>query len=169
VTNVVITEESLAEQLRFFAGAASDPDAADIDLDPQPGSRLRCATIDGRHVDPTEAVAAALLGHVRRVIVDSAGTVIDLGRRSRVFTGPAQLAVRLSSTECYWPGCHVPVNQCQTDHLRPWAPPHHGTTSPDNGGPACGRHNRLKARGFTAWRDPAGGWHTLRPDGTELH
>lgn len=168
VTNIVIAEESLAEQLRFFAGAGPDPDAPDVDVDPDPGARLRCATIDGRHVDPTEAVAAALLGHVRRVIIDAAGTVIDLGRQSRVFTGPAQLAVRLSSTECYWPGCHVPVSQCQSDHLRPWAPPHNGTTSPDNGGPACGRHNRFKQKGFTTWRDGTGRWHTRRPDGTEL-
>ncbi len=169
VTNVVIDEASFYDQLRRFAGADPDSDAPDPVVDPQPGTRLRCGTIDGHHVDPTEIVAAALLGHVRRVVIDSAGTVIDLGRRSRVFTGPAQLAVRLAAIECYWPGCHVPVADCQIDHLKPWASPHNGSTSPGNGGPACGRHNRFKHRhGYTAWRDPAGHWHTLRPDGTEL-
>jgi hypothetical protein len=168
VTNVVITQEAFEEQLRRFAGAEPDPDRPDPHIDPRPGVRLRCATIDGGHLDPAEAVAAALVGHVRRVVIGADGVVIDLGRRSRVFTGAAQLAVRLSSTECYWPGCHVPVSRCQIDHLRPWAGPERGRTSPDNGGPACGRHNRYKERGFTAWRDPTGQLHVLRADGTEL-
>ena len=40
---------------------------------------------------------------------------------------------------------------------------------PDNGGPACARHNRWKQQhGFRTWRDPTGQWHTYRPDGTEI-
>ena len=116
----------------------------------------------------TEAVANALVGHVRRVVIDAEGTVIDLSRRRRLFTGAAALAVKLASSECYWPGCHVPVTDCQSDHLIPWADHGGGSTNPGNGGPACGRHNRMKERGFTAWRDPAGQWHTYRPDGTEI-
>ena len=41
-------------------------------------------------------------------------------------------------------------------------------TAPDNGGPACGRHNRLKSSGYSARRDASGTWHVHRPDGTEL-
>ncbi|MBX3286901.1 MAG: DUF222 domain-containing protein [Actinobacteria bacterium] len=168
VANIVIDQATFEEEVRRFAGAAPSPDRPEPDIDPQPGTRLRCATVDGGHVDPTEAVAAALVGHVRRVVIGADGVVTDLGRRSRVFTGPAKLAVRLSSTECYWPGCHVPVSHCEADHLRPWSGPERGRTSPANGGPACGRHNRFKERGFTAWRDPGGTMHVLRPDGTEL-
>ena len=43
-----------------------------------------------------------------------------------------------------------------------------GSTSPGNGGPACGTHNRHKERGFSVRRDEAGHWHTYRPDGTEI-
>ena len=43
-----------------------------------------------------------------------------------------------------------------------------GRTHPGNGGPFCGRHNRLKQKGFAVWRDPAGEWHVARPDGTEI-
>ena len=96
------------------------------------------------------------------------GRAIETVSRPPRFTGAAQLAVKLSATECYWPGCQVPVSQCQIDHLEPWAPPRNGKTCPENGAPICGRHNRFKEHGFHAWRDPAGAWQILRPDGTAL-
>lgn len=76
--------------------------------------------------------------------------------------------MKLASSECYWPGCHVPVSDCQIDHLIAWADHGGGRTDPRNGGPACGRHNRHKQRGFTVRRDQSGQWHTYRPDGTEI-
>ncbi|HEX2576522.1 MAG TPA: HNH endonuclease signature motif containing protein [Aquihabitans sp.] len=103
---------------------------------------------------------------MRRVVIDADGVVVDMGRRRRLFTGPAQLAARLNATECYWPGCHVPTTSTQTDHLEPWTDG--GTTDLTNAGPACARHNRLKHHGYTVHRDPAGTWHTHRPDGTEI-
>jgi hypothetical protein len=132
------------------------------------GVGYRCTTLDGRPIDPTEAVATALIDHIRRVVIGADSVVIDLGRRRRCFTGAAQLAARLAATECYWPGCHVPVTDCQIDHLIPWADHGGGSTDPGNGGPACGTHNRYKQRGYRVHRDPAGRWHTYRPDGTEI-
>ncbi|MBX3285931.1 MAG: HNH endonuclease, partial [Actinobacteria bacterium] len=169
VTNVVIDHATFERELRriFGPGTHSRPGTepvTDDDID-----RFRCSTLDGHPIDPTEAVVAALHGHIRRVVIDSDSVVTDLGRRVRCFTGPAALAVRLSTTECVWPGCGVPTTRCQIDHLTPWAPPHHGRTDPGNGAPLCGRHNRFKHdHGYRAWRDPAGAWHTSRPDGTEL-
>lgn len=165
VTNIVIDHATFEREVRRLFGtpeeAPEPPTAEEIE-------RFRCSTLDGNPVDPTETVASAMLGHIRRVVIGSDSVVTDLGRRSRCFTGAAQLAAKLSATECYWPGCQVPVSQCQIDHLEPWAPPHHGRTCPENGAPICGRHNRFKEQGFKARRDPAGGWHVLRPDGTEL-
>jgi hypothetical protein len=151
-----------------FYGLA--PTDADLSATRARGRRVgyRCSSLDGRPVDAREAVAAALVGHVRRVVVGADGVVIDLGRRRRLFTGAAQLAVRLSSIHCYWPGCNVVVTRCQTDHLIPWAD-HGGSTNPRNGGPACGKHNRLKEHGYTVHRDHTGAWHITRPDGTEIN
>ncbi|MDH3754640.1 MAG: HNH endonuclease [Acidimicrobiia bacterium] len=126
----------------------------------------RCSTIDGVPLDPTEAVAASLGAHVRRVITDSAGTVIDLGRKARLFTGSARHAVLLHADRCIWPGCHRPASQCEVDHLHPYG--QGGSTDPGNGAPLCGRHNRWKQKGFSTWRDPAGNWHTARSDGSEI-
>ena len=127
-------------------------------VDPLPIDRWRSETTNGTLVDPVAAVSAALRGHVRRVVFDSAGNVIDLGRRRRLFTGTAREAARLQSTRCTWPGCTIRAEHCAIDHLDDWQ--HGGDTSPANGGPACTRHNNLKNRGYRVWRDPEGHWHT---------
>lgn len=128
--------------------------------------KWRCETIDGTLVSPVEAVLAALHGHVRRVVFDSAGNVVDLGRRRRLFEGTVREAVLLVAIRCIWPGCFVPVGRCQADHIEDWQ--HGGCTCSTNGAPLCGRHNRWKNRGYKVWRDPDGIWHTYRPDGTEI-
>ncbi len=43
-----------------------------------------------------------------------------------------------------------------------------GSTSPGNGAPLCGTHNRTKEQGYRITRDPAGTLHVHRPDGTEI-
>ena len=105
-------------------------------------------------------------GQVRRVVVDSAGVVINMGRRRRLFTGNARQAVLLQSSRCVVAGCAAPIRRCQADHLTEWS--RHGPTDGPNGAPVCGRHNRLKNSGYRVHRDQHGFWHTYRPDGTEI-
>lgn len=177
VTDVVIDQLTFERYARRAAGDAPGPDPrlatywSDLARTPAPGEGEagvgpRCSTLDGRRVDPAEAVAASLVGHVRRVVLGSGSVVIDLGRRQRLFTGAAQIAVHLSRTACYWPGCHVPVAHCQADHLDPWSSG--GSTSPGNGAPACGKHNRFRNHGFTVQRGDDGTLHVHRPDGTVI-
>src|SRR5690606_23035026 len=129
-----------------------------------------CMTTTGIALDPTAAVAAALVGHVRRVVVNGEGRIIDFGHRKRLFTGAAREAALvqavLDSTRgrCLWPGCGR--RRCQVDHTTEWQ--HGGPTDLANADWLCLRHNVLKSRGYTTWRDPAGHWHTFRPDGTEI-
>jgi hypothetical protein len=142
--------------LRRLEGAEPEPHDADT---------YRCETLDGVPLEPVEAAAASLVQQVRRVVVDAAGVVIDLGR-ARAFTGGARTAVQLSTSHCPWPGCPVPASHCEIDHTHEHAKG--GRTNPGNGAPFCGRHNRWKQKGFTTWRDPTGDWHVHRPDGTEI-
>ena len=182
VTDIVIDEETFGRTVARITGARPPVDPV---VSVFPTRKHRCSTLDGRPINPVEAVAQALNGHVRRVVVGADSVVIDLGRGRRLFTGAAQLAVRLSATSCYWPGCQVPVTDCQTDHLTPWddrgGTRPGGGTSPGNGAPAFryswagwsvealgGRHNRFKDHGFTVRRDPTGTCHVHRPDGTEI-
>ena len=111
--------------------------------------------------------AAAFAGHVRRVVFDSAGVVIDMGRKRRLFAGSAREAVFLQSSRCIWPGCCLPSGRCQADHADEWMA-HQGATRPGNGAPLCGRHNRWKNKGFRTRRDDDGHWHIYRPDGTAI-
>ncbi|MCY7299635.1 MAG: HNH endonuclease [Ilumatobacteraceae bacterium] len=134
-------------------------------LDPNlPGHR--CETTTGVPVDPYDMLVAAAMGHVRRVVMDSTGVVTDMGRKQRLFTGALRDAVLMHSRRCVWPGCHRPANQCDADHVLPWA--NAGPTNTRNGGPVCSHHNRWKATGYRTWRDPQGHWHHYRPDGTEI-
>jgi hypothetical protein len=181
-TTIVMDRETFEREARRAAGAtvpprpAPDlgplPDNADLDDDIEtaseqhPGRAFRCETADGHPVDPTEAFANALVGRVRRMVVGWDGVVLDASGYHKLFTGPLRAAVMALWLTCYWPGCNVPTHHCQADHLDPRR--NGGRTNPRNGGPACGRHNRLKEHGFTARRDARGRMHVYRPDGTEI-
>ena len=126
----------------------------------------RCDSPSGTPLPRAAALEALLLGHVRRIVVDSAGVVVDAGRRRRLFTGVQRDMVMRIARWCTHPGCTVPARHCQADHTLDHQ--HGGVTSTSNGGPRCGYHNRSKNRGYTVWLDPDGRWHTYHPDGTEV-
>ncbi|HEX4983419.1 MAG TPA: DUF222 domain-containing protein [Ilumatobacteraceae bacterium] len=161
VVNIVTDEATFEAHLRRAAGQR------DVDM-PRPVEydTFRFETTRGIVLDPADIVIAATIGHVRRVVLNSAGVVTDMGRRRRLFTGAAREALDLQSGRCIWPGCGLPANRCQGDHTTEWSDLGH--TKPENGAPACGRHNRLKSRGFRAHLDGDGIWHIYRPDGTEI-
>jgi hypothetical protein len=161
LVNIIVDQATLDHHLARLAGSDPGPiDASTVD-------ERRCETSSGDQLDPNDMLAAVLTGHVRRVVFDAAGVVIDLGRRSRLFTGSSRDAVMLGDRWCLWPGCDQRSGRCQADHTQPWTG--NGPTSPGNGGPACARHNRWKQqRGFLIQRDPTGRWHTYRPDGSEI-
>ena len=123
-------------------------------------------TQTGRRLHPDDAVNAALIGHIRRVVYDASGTVIDLGRRSRLFRGNSREAVMLLLTTCVWIGCDRPIAWCDADHSLGWKA--HGATVPRNGGGLCSCHHPLKERGFHVSRDDVGVWHVIDPDGNEV-
>ncbi len=124
----------------------------------------RCETANGVQLDPLDMVIAARLGHVRRVVLNSAGVVVDLGRKQRLFTGALREVLLALERHCNWCGCHHTPRQ--VDHVLPFS--NAGPTASWNGGPECGHHNRWRTRGYRTWRDPDGHWHHYRPDGSEI-
>lgn len=155
------TYESALTRMRLIPGLTH---SSLLHIDTPTMRTRRCQTSTGVAVEPVEAVARTLHGHIRRVVFDSPSLVTDLGRRQRLFTGAAREAVELQSTHCIWPGCTVPSAHCQHDHLHNWS--EGGGTSPANGAPLCGRHNRHKSKGYTVGRRPGGDWKVTRPDGS---
>ncbi|WP_040491866.1 HNH endonuclease [Ilumatobacter nonamiensis] len=160
LVNIVITKAEYESELAAMMGGRPVRPATIENIDTE-----RCDTSNGVTLSPRDAVIASMIGEVRRVVIDSAGRVTDLGRRRR-FTGAARDAVLLDGRRCLWPGCGRDSQRNQIDHTHEYS--RGGTTTPHNGGPMCGRHNRFKSQGYTAHRDADGTWHVHRPDGTEL-
>ena len=120
--NISVDERTFTETLVKHGMAPapaldhSDATHADGVADPGPAGR-RCETADGTPVHPDDVLGAAIHGHVRRVVFDGAGVVTNLGRRRRLFTGGAREAARLSARRCTRPGCTVPSEFAEVDHL----------------------------------------------------
>lgn len=93
-----------------------------------------------------------------------------------------QLVLRLTYPTCVFPGCSVPSDRCQIDHVAEYDhadPAAGGPTTvagahgPGNLVPLCGFHHRIKTEtgwlsdllpdGTVEWRHPAGGVHTVPP------
>ena len=133
-------------------------------LTPETFTSRRCQTVNGTPIPPSVALQAALAGTFRRIILGPGEASVS--RRSRLFTGPLRKLLEVRDQTCTHPGCDMPATRCQGDHTIAWR--HTRNTSITNGGLRCGKHNRFKEHGFHVWRDPAGTWHTIRPDGTEI-
>lgn len=136
--------------------AGSDPDGW---LD------RRCELADGTPIHPMVLLRAALFGHIRRVLVNSEGEVVDLGRRKRLFEGPARTAAKLLLRSCSHPGCSVKVTYAEVDHIEEWH--EGGRTDQRNADVRCRAHNRFKHRErWTTKRDEHGRRFSIRPDGS---
>ena len=108
-------------------------------------AKARSETDGGLVVPPEHVLQAALLGHVRRVIVDDRGVVLDMGRKRRLFKGAARVAAKLMATHCGQPGCTVGARYAEVDHLDEW---HRdgGATDIANSNIRCHSHNPTKHR-----------------------
>ena len=160
VVNILVDQATFEHHQSKALGGNPDP------LDPLTVGERRSETSRGELLDPADIIVAACIGHVRRVVLDGAGVVLDFGQRRRLFTGPLREAVLLTEARCLWPGCSRPASQCEGDHLLPFA--NAGPTNVANGGPTCGHHNRWKNQGYRTWRDAQGRWHIHRPNGTGI-
>jgi hypothetical protein len=174
IVHVIIDAETLEEELVRIAGdpGLRQPAEDRRRLDELAEGRV-CRTLSGRPLHPSDAVAALLVGHVRRVVVDASSNVIDLGRKRRLFTGSSRDAARLQAAirrrggqSCFWSGCDGTPGRQQCDHHDPWRSG--GRTDVSNSDMGCGFHNRLKEAGFRPVRRPDGGFDLLRPDGTRI-
>ena len=149
-----------------FTGTASPADLiADLLAGPDGFTSRRCETSTGQVLHPHTVLRAALAGHIRRVVLGADNLPINLGRKARVFTGPAREAAKLLAVQCDHLGCNLPADVCEVDHATEWH--EGGRTDRDNAGVECGGHNRDKHRKrWRTRRDTGGRMHTIRADGT---
>ncbi len=180
--HVVIDHRSLHESFTHAGITLPNGNVADIDevsddpamlttladellADPEAFRSRRCETSTGSAIHPIIALRAALTGHIRRVVVDSDGVVIDFGSKQRLFTGHARAAAMLLTRTCTHPGCRLAARMCEVDHIAEWNDG--GGTDQRNGAIKCGGHNRFKHR--ERWKtrgDQHGRIYNIRADGT---
>jgi hypothetical protein len=163
VVNILVdqhTHEILLARHRLIPFPDDIP-APDLD-------RLRCETDSGIPVPPEVAFQAMMQGYVRRVVVDDDGVVLDMGRKRRLFTGAARIAVKLMESHCGHLGCTVSSRHAQIDHMDEWERDN-GRTDVRNGRPRCNGHNPEKTRlGLVDRRTRGGRIVTYRRDGSPM-
>jgi Domain of unknown function (DUF222) len=153
----------IMSQDAYEAGLA-DMAAQPVVFDPKRYRRWQCETLGGTSLSPGAALAAAMAGHIRRVVIGA--TEASVSQKTRSFTGPLRRMIQTLDTTCVWAGCDIQSDRCQVDHVTPWRTSQ--DTSAGNGAPLCGRHNRFKEHGYHTYRDINGNWHTQRPNGTTI-
>src|SRR4051794_17346227 len=94
---------------------------------------------NGTVLTPGTVVPWLTRSWLERVVFDGPSRIIDMGKRQRLFTGATRRAVQLRGRECFHPYCDLPAQDCQVDHIVPYAAG--GETTQDNGRPACIFHN----------------------------
>ena len=185
VVNLVVDDRSAHEALATAGIVLPSGDQVDLDADggvvdeaalltdladeladdPDAFLTRRCETAAGSQVHSSVILRALLTGHVRRVVLDSRGVVIDYGTKQRLFTGLARQAAMLLMRTCEFPGCNMPAAWSEVDHNVEWADG--GCTDQRNRNIGCGTHNRTKHRErWRTRRDQRGRAYTIRDDGT---
>jgi hypothetical protein len=93
---------------------------------------------------------------LRTIVVDH-GTVVGVGRQTRMPPGWLRDATTAVHDTCTAPLCDRPARSCDLDHARPWHPHRpddpSGRTDIDQLGPLCGETNQQKE---------AGGWRAVQ-------
>ncbi|MCO1338692.1 hypothetical protein BJH93_07285 [Kocuria polaris] len=140
-----------AEDLLDSAGSAT-LDGIDIPAPSRVGHRIACA------------------GAVQKVLFDSAGRIMALGSKERVFNAHQRRAITARDGGCVIPGCTIPASWCEIHHVHAHA--EDGPTHTDNGVLLCWfHHHHLENSGWEIritggvphvkappWYDPAGAY-----------
>ena len=104
---------------------------------------LVAARMDNGHlISPSLARKLAARAGVIPAVLGSDGSVIDLGRKTRLFSAKQRVALAVQQRgTCAVEGCTIPASLCDAHHLIDWAKG--GRTNLANGALVCPRHHSL--------------------------
>ncbi|MGQ0831695.1 MAG: DUF222 domain-containing protein [Microthrixaceae bacterium] len=103
-----------------------------------------CELSNGTVVTPGQVLPLLQWADVSRVVFDGPSRVIDVGVRQRLFTGATRTAVETRDMFCQHPGCDIPAERCEIDHIVPYEDG--GLTVQANGRCYCRFHHRWRHR-----------------------
>lgn len=69
------------------------------------------------------------------------GEILDLGRKTRLFTPAQRLALTARDQGCTFPNCTIPAPWCEAHHITYWS--QNGPTTTHNGALLCTHHHHL--------------------------
>jgi hypothetical protein len=101
-----------------------------------------CELASGAPITPGQLLPLITEADIERVVFGPGNRVIELGVRDRLFRGGLRRSIQLRDRHCQWPGCDVPADRCEIDHIVPYADG--GLTVQENGRAYCRRHNLLR-------------------------
>ncbi|MFC8525563.1 HNH endonuclease signature motif containing protein, partial [Pseudarthrobacter sp. NPDC057230] len=67
--------------------------------------------------------------------------ILDLGRKTRLFTPAQRTALTTRDQGCAFPNCTIPAPWCEAHHITYWT--HGGPTTTNNGVLLCSHHHHL--------------------------
>ncbi|MDQ0827551.1 hypothetical protein QFZ60_003724 [Arthrobacter sp. B2I5] len=95
----------------------------------------------------TGPVAAATLRKIAcdadiiPALLGTGGEILDLGRKTRLFTPAQRTALTARDQGCAFPNCTIPAPWCEAHHITYWS--HRGPTTTGNGVLLCSHHHHL--------------------------
>lgn len=148
------------EDSRFLLTVVAERHVLEGKEDAGPGGE--CRVDDGPGLSAETARRIGCDCTVAGITEGPDGSVLDVGRRTRLIGRRMRRALRRRDSHCRYPGCTRRV--VEGHHIRHWA--QGGPTKLDNLISLCGRHHhRLHEGGYRIRRDRTGRVEFVRPDG----
>jgi hypothetical protein len=123
-----------------------------------------CELASGVPITAKQLLPIFVRADIERAVFGPANRILELGLRTRFFTGGLRRAIELRDRHCQHPGCDEPASRCHVDHTFDHALG--GYTTQDNGRLYCKAHNlaRNRRRRRQPLFDPVTGEHVEHPD-----
>jgi hypothetical protein len=102
-----------------------------------------CELSDGTVATPGELLRILPIADLERILWEAPDRV-QVSEKTRRFRGATRRAVEVRDRSCTYPGCRVPADECEIDHVIPFAAG--GLTTQENGRPRCPKHHPNRRR-----------------------
>ena len=120
--------------------------STDLGTGTKPGTGTPTGTGTGNFAF-TGPVAAAILRKIAcdadiiPALLGTRGEILDLGRKTRLFTPAQRTALTARDQGCAFPDCTIPAPWCEAHHITYWS--RNGPTTTSNGVLLCSHHHHL--------------------------